>query len=152
MTPLPAALLERLTATYEANADATRAVAMCAYMRGQFEFLGIATPARRALDREVVAGLAPPSEPELRTVALACFALEPREYQYFACDYYLPALGAARERTERRASRRAAPGIPAPSECDQGVGAVEAGGAQVAGAVCTNCGSMTISDDTLLAM
>jgi 3-methyladenine DNA glycosylase AlkD len=87
VTPLPAALLERLTATYEANADATRAVAMCAYMRGQFEFLGIATPARRALDREVVAGLAPPSEPELRNVAVACFALEPREYQYFACDY-----------------------------------------------------------------
>jgi 3-methyladenine DNA glycosylase AlkD len=87
VTRLSSALLERLTATYEANADATRAVAMRAYMRDQYEFLGIATPARRALDREIVAGLAAPSEAELRSVALACFALEAREYQYFACDY-----------------------------------------------------------------
>jgi 3-methyladenine DNA glycosylase AlkD len=81
------ALLERLTTTYEAKADPTRAAAMRTYMRDQFEFLGIPTPLRRTLDREIVAGLPVPTEAELRTVALACFALEAREYQYFACDY-----------------------------------------------------------------
>lgn len=56
-------------------------------MREQFEFLGLATPAQRALGRQVVAGLPPPSEDELRTVALGCWELAEREYQYFACDY-----------------------------------------------------------------
>jgi len=87
VTLLTAELLERLTATYEVNPDATRAVGMRAYMRDQFEYLGIPTPHRRALDRVIVAGLAPPTEAELRTVALACFDLAPREYSYFACDY-----------------------------------------------------------------
>jgi 3-methyladenine DNA glycosylase AlkD len=60
---------------------------MAAYMRDQFAFLGIATDARRALDREVVAGLPAPTEGQLRTVALVCFEREEREYQYFAVDY-----------------------------------------------------------------
>src|SRR5437764_6941487 len=55
-------------------------------MRTQFEFLGLATPARRALSREVLAGLPKPGPDELRAVALACWELPEREYQYFACD------------------------------------------------------------------
>jgi len=44
-------------------------------------------PTQRALARTVVAGLPKPTEDELATVTLACWALEEREYQYFACDY-----------------------------------------------------------------
>ena len=56
-------------------------------MRGQFPYLGIALPAQRALARGVVAGLPKPSEDDLRTVALGCWELPEREYQYFACDW-----------------------------------------------------------------
>jgi 3-methyladenine DNA glycosylase AlkD len=80
-------LMARLTATFEPERDDTRAVAMAAYMRNQFPFLGIPTPQRRALSRVVVAGLPKPDERVLRRVARACWALDEREYQYFACDY-----------------------------------------------------------------
>ena len=59
---------------------------MVAYMRGQFPFAGIPTP-ERALDREVLAGLPAPGETQLRSVALACFERDEREFQYFAVDY-----------------------------------------------------------------
>ena len=80
-------MLERLIRAYSAARDPERAVPAAAYMRDQFPFLGIATPARRALDRTVVAGLPRPTQPELREVALACWKLPEREYQYFACDW-----------------------------------------------------------------
>ena len=56
-------------------------------MRDQFTFVGIPTPERRALDRGIVARCPAPTEAQLREVALACFRLAEREYQYFACDY-----------------------------------------------------------------
>ena len=78
--------LSRLISAYSGAADPERAVGTRAYMRNQFEFLGLATPARRALSREVLAGLPKPGPDELRAVALACWELPEREYQYFACD------------------------------------------------------------------
>jgi 3-methyladenine DNA glycosylase AlkD len=54
-------------------------------MREQFPFLGIPGPRQKQLAREVLAGLPRPSEPDLREVAVACWALPEREYQYFAC-------------------------------------------------------------------
>jgi 3-methyladenine DNA glycosylase AlkD len=79
-------MLERLIRTYSAARDPERAVQAAAYMRDQFPFLGISAPARRALDRTVVAGLPRPTRSELQEVALACWKLPEREYQYFACD------------------------------------------------------------------
>lgn len=81
------AVVDRLVEMYASAADPVRAVAMRAYMRDQFPFLGIPTPVRRALSREVLAGAPAPGEDELREVALACWGLPEREYQYFACDY-----------------------------------------------------------------
>jgi len=80
-------MLERLIRVYSAARDPDRAVQAAAYMRDQFPFLGIATPARRALNRTVVAGLPRPTQPELQEVVLACWKLPEREYQYFACDW-----------------------------------------------------------------
>jgi len=80
-------MLERLIRVYSAARDPDRAVQAAAYMRDQFPFLGIATPARRALNRTVVAGLPRPTRPELQEVVLACWKLPEREYQYFACDW-----------------------------------------------------------------
>ncbi|MQA28181.1 MAG: DNA alkylation repair protein [Micromonosporaceae bacterium] len=59
---------------------------MAAYMRGRFDFLGLPTPQRRVLSREVLAGLAAPVEADLRDIAHMCWDLPEREYQYFGCD------------------------------------------------------------------
>jgi 3-methyladenine DNA glycosylase AlkD len=60
---------------------------MSAYLRGQFPFLGIPAPQVRILARQALAGEVAPDEDRLREVALACWALPEREYQYVACGY-----------------------------------------------------------------
>jgi 3-methyladenine DNA glycosylase AlkD len=78
------AVLERLGEVYPRHRDRSRAPAMAAYMRDQFPFLGLPSPLRVSLDREVVAGLPAPAEADLVAVAAACWQLPEREYQYFA--------------------------------------------------------------------
>jgi 3-methyladenine DNA glycosylase AlkD len=85
-SPLVQTLHDRLVAGYGAARDPAAAEPMRAYMRDQFPFLGIRKAARRALFREVLAGLPRPDEEDLRAVALGCWELPEREYQYFACD------------------------------------------------------------------
>jgi 3-methyladenine DNA glycosylase AlkD len=80
-------LMARMTGAFEAHRDAGRAVAMAAYMRDHFPFLGIPTPERRTLARSASAGVAAPTERQLAGVARACWAMNEREYQYFATDY-----------------------------------------------------------------
>ena len=87
MTPLAGTVLERLTQVYPAGADPARVPAMRAYMRDQFPYLGISNPQRLPLTAQVLAGLDPPGEADLRDVALACWKLPEREYQYFACGW-----------------------------------------------------------------
>ncbi len=56
-------------------------------MRDQFPFLGIPTPERRALTRELLRDAGAPSPTALEKTARACWNLPEREYQYFAGDY-----------------------------------------------------------------
>ncbi|MFH9551817.1 DNA alkylation repair protein [Streptomyces sp. NPDC017435] len=91
-------VLERLTTVYGAAADPGRAAAMRAYMKDVAPFLGLPTPARRALSRTVLAGTARPDEGDCTAVALRCWALPQREYHYFAVDYlrrYAPRLSSS---------------------------------------------------------
>ncbi|MFE2431758.1 DNA alkylation repair protein [Streptomyces sp. NPDC059373] len=81
------ALLPRLTSAYGGASDPGRAASAAAYMRGAFPFLGIPTPGRRKLSREVLTGVPAPGEADCRAVALRCWALPEREYTYFAVDY-----------------------------------------------------------------
>jgi 3-methyladenine DNA glycosylase AlkD len=60
---------------------------MAAYMRDQVPVLGITGPVQRDLTRQVLAGLGKPTEADLRAVALGCWELPHREYQYFACGW-----------------------------------------------------------------
>jgi 3-methyladenine DNA glycosylase AlkD len=60
---------------------------MSAYMRDQFAFAGISSPARRALARDALAALPPPTPAQLATTARGAWRRPEREYQYFACDY-----------------------------------------------------------------
>ncbi|MEV6668174.1 DNA alkylation repair protein [Streptomyces nigra] len=79
-------VIERLTAVYGAAADAERAVVMRAYMKDVAPFLGIPSPERRALSRSVLQGTPRPDERDCTAVALRCWRLPEREYQYFAVD------------------------------------------------------------------
>jgi 3-methyladenine DNA glycosylase AlkD len=79
------AFLTRLTERFEAAAAPSRAAAQRAYMRDQFPFLGIGASDQKALTRAALAGLATPTEDDLRSLALACWARPEREYQYAAC-------------------------------------------------------------------
>ncbi|MEU8692023.1 DNA alkylation repair protein [Streptomyces sp. NPDC048665] len=80
-------VLARLTPAYAAAGDPGRAVAMQDYMKDVAPFLGIPTPARRALSRTVLAGTPRPDEADCTAIALRCWALPEREYHYFAVDY-----------------------------------------------------------------
>lgn len=80
------ALERRLADGLEAQRDPAQAIRMAAYMRNQFAFLGIPSPARRAVMREVLAGVVQPTGNELTAFALALWARPEREYQYCACD------------------------------------------------------------------
>jgi 3-methyladenine DNA glycosylase AlkD len=85
--PLAAEVLTRVQKVYAEAGDPERAAQMAAYMRDRFPFHGIPAPAQRALARQVLAGLGRPTELDLREVALGCWELPEREYQYFACDW-----------------------------------------------------------------
>lgn len=67
-------------------ADAGRAAGAKAYMRGQFEHLGIGTPERRAAIAPLIRGFRPASAEELRAAATGLWAMREREYQYVAAD------------------------------------------------------------------
>lgn len=86
-TPLSRTVLDRLMLAYGAAADPADAGPMRAYMRDAFPFLGIRTPRRRQLAKQIVRGLPAPDQQDLRAVALACWAQPAREYQYFAVDW-----------------------------------------------------------------
>jgi len=66
--------------------DKKNAKQMSAYMRDQFEFLGIKTPKRRQICREAFKKAARTKQIIWEFVDL-CLQKPQREYQYIACDY-----------------------------------------------------------------
>lgn len=65
-------------------ADPARAGGMAAYMRYHFDFLGVQTPARRAVCREILRGRR--HTPDWQLVS-DCWDQPEREFQYVACDH-----------------------------------------------------------------
>ena len=81
-------LLDRLRIAFEAARDSERATAAAAYMRNLFPFMGIRMPELAVIYRNVTADLPPPTgDAELAALALACWELPEREYQYFGTTY-----------------------------------------------------------------
>jgi len=78
-------LLPELVDRFEAARDANAAEPMARYMRDQFSFLGIGSPARRSLQREAMRGRRVDRD-ELLRLADDLWRLPEREYQYAACD------------------------------------------------------------------
>jgi len=60
---------------------------MKAYMRDQFEYLGIKTPQRRELLKKFIAENGLPNFAALETIVLELWALPEREYQYIALGF-----------------------------------------------------------------
>ncbi|MGV0951484.1 MAG: DNA alkylation repair protein [Azonexus sp.] len=81
---MPEQLAAQIQQTLTALADPARAVAMRAYLRGQFPFLGIPTPARRAALKPLLK--VDFDQNRLLTVADQLWRLPEREYRYAAID------------------------------------------------------------------
>ena len=78
-------------------ADPERAIAMRAYMKGHFPFLGVAAPERRLAQKTWIAGWKGADAHEVIAVARALWAEEERELHYVAADLlqrHAKALGA----------------------------------------------------------
>ena len=78
-------LTRRIVDAFEPARDPVAAAPMARCMRDQFEFLGIGSPARRALQRKALAGFRPDRD-VLLTGADSLWNRREREYQYAACD------------------------------------------------------------------
>ena len=72
--------------TLEALTDPARAAPMRAYMKDHFDYLGIATPARRTAVAPLLRRLAGINGDDLLLVANDLWLLPRREYQYVALD------------------------------------------------------------------
>lgn len=78
--------LTKVAIALASEADPARAHAMRAYMRDQFDFLGVGTPQRRASCRSLLKALKGSGTPALLEHACALWELPQREYQYVALD------------------------------------------------------------------
>ncbi|WP_339938749.1 DNA alkylation repair protein, partial [Undibacterium luofuense] len=81
--PHPTAL-QALQQTLLSHANPQKAQAMADYQRGQFAFIGLAAPERRALVKSL--GWKKLPRTELLTLVQACWELPQREFQYVAVD------------------------------------------------------------------
>jgi len=81
-----ATVLERLTTALEAERDPAAAAPMRAYMRDQFDYVGVRLPRLRVLAKAAAAGLPAPAPEELTELARAGWARPEREYQYAAIE------------------------------------------------------------------
>jgi len=79
-------LVADLRKSFESNADQKVARDAAAYMRNQFEFLGIKTPLRRELSKDLVKKSRDISERDLILLCKELWAQPEREFQYVACD------------------------------------------------------------------
>ena len=78
------AALERLDVAFSAARDPEAAVAMRAYMRDQFDFVGIQSAARTAIARDAFAGLGRPTADDVLAFAHESWARPERDHQYVA--------------------------------------------------------------------
>ena len=78
--------VNQLRVKFEKAADPDVAEGAAAYMRNQFEFLGIKTPMRRELGKDLVNASKKLSEKEVIALCKELWDQPEREFQYVACD------------------------------------------------------------------
>lgn len=79
-------IVEKFQHALQPLADAGRALAMRAYLRDQFHFMGIAAPGRRQASMPIIGQLKTLNAAQLIAVAEQLWCLDAREYQYVAID------------------------------------------------------------------
>ena len=84
--PTSKRLISNLRKELAQQADPEVKEGAAAYMRNQFEFLGVKTPLRRVLSKNLVNQSKDMSERELIELCKVLWALPEREFQYVACD------------------------------------------------------------------
>ena len=77
---------ENLSTELTNNADAAKAVSMKAYMREQFEFLGVPTPKRREISKPYLKAAKDDTRVDWKFID-RCWKEPYREFQYCAIDY-----------------------------------------------------------------
>ena len=78
--------LKPLISSYEAYADPERAKKMRAYMKDQFDYMGIQTPVRRELTKAFYAEHGYPDPSQVESIVKDCWHMPYREYKYFAME------------------------------------------------------------------
>jgi 3-methyladenine DNA glycosylase AlkD len=78
--------LKQLRTEFEKVADKEVAEGASAYMRNQFDFLGMQTPLRRDLSKELINQTKSFSEKDLIAFCKELWVQPEREFQYVACD------------------------------------------------------------------
>ncbi len=76
-----------LKTLFEQNADPAQAVPMKKYMRDQFEYLGLKTPVRAALQKEFIQQHGLPPLDKLDSISRDLWSLPQREFQYTATSF-----------------------------------------------------------------
>jgi 3-methyladenine DNA glycosylase AlkD len=79
-------LVSGLRKEFTKHADPEASVGAAAYMRNQFEFIGIKTPLRRELAKNLVNQSKDLSERDLIDLCKELWGQSEREFQYIACD------------------------------------------------------------------
>lgn len=74
-----------LTRLFEQHANAEKATGAKAYMRNQFEYLGLSAPIRQSITKAYIKANLPDCN-ELDTIVKELWQMPEREYQYFAID------------------------------------------------------------------
>jgi len=77
---------ENLTTDLQAHADPERAVGMAAYMKDNFEYLGLSSPVRKQLQKPLIRASRHCGPDEILDIADECWRQDFREFQYVAMD------------------------------------------------------------------
>lgn len=80
--------LTKVINKFRESINEENAIAMKAYLKGQFEFLGIKSPERKQLQKEVLSNINK-KEPINKVWVLQLWNYEQREFQYLAIDYLI---------------------------------------------------------------
>ncbi len=78
--------IKPLISLYEKHADPQKAAQMRAYMKDQFEYLGLPSPLRRELTKSFFKENGFPDLQEVIPLVEACWKMPQREYKYFALE------------------------------------------------------------------
>jgi 3-methyladenine DNA glycosylase AlkD len=95
------ALFTEIYATFKREENEEVAKGMKAYMRGQFDYLGLSSPIRKALSKPIVAELSKEQKTIVYPLIKTLWNRPEREFHYLALDLYLKVAKKMMEEEDR---------------------------------------------------